>query len=220
MSCQPCLLRHSRHQSCVSAASSISHFRNYFITGSTKTQTLSPAGEFSPERHSLTLSAHCCFMLLSLFIIIIIGEQLLYSVVLVSAVQQSKSAIWIHIYICIYPFPLGSPSHPSRSSQRAELSALYIRFLLSTLNIVLYICQSQLPNCSNSLLPTPCPHIHSLCLHLYSCPANKLICTIFLDSTYKCYMINTFWLISVSVTDSRSIQFSTDDPNLFLFKAE
>ena len=81
-------------QSCVSAASSISHFRNYFITGSTKTQTLSPAGEFSPERHSLTSSAHCCFMLLSLFIIIIIiGEQLLYSVVLVSAVQQSKSAI-------------------------------------------------------------------------------------------------------------------------------
>ena len=119
-------------QSCVSAASSISHFRNYFITGSTKTQTLSPAGEFSPERHSLSLSAHCCFMLLSLFIIIIIiGVQLLYSVVFISAVQQSKSAICIHVYICIYPLPLGSPSRPSRSSQRAELSALYMRFLLT-----------------------------------------------------------------------------------------
>ena len=33
-------------------------------------------------------------------------------------------------------------------------------------------------------LPTPCPHIHSLCQHLYSCLANGFICTIFLDFTY------------------------------------
>ena len=30
----------------------------------------------------------------------------------------------------------------------------------------------------------PCPHVRSLHLHLYSCPANRFICTIFLDSTY------------------------------------
>ena len=35
---------------------------------------------------------------------------MLYSVVLVSAVQQSESAI--HIHMSPYPFPLASPSHP------------------------------------------------------------------------------------------------------------
>ena len=37
---------------------------------------------------------------------------LLYNAALVSAVQQSESAIGIHI-----PLPLEPPSHPSRSSQ-------------------------------------------------------------------------------------------------------
>ena len=36
-------------------------------------------------------------------------------------------------------------------------------------------------------LPLSCPQIHSLCLCLYSCAANRLIHTIFLDSTYMCY---------------------------------
>ena len=37
--------------------------------------------------------------------------------------------------------------------------------------------------------PTPCPQVHSLCLHLYSCPAPRFFSTIFflfLDSIYMC----------------------------------
>ena len=38
--------------------------------------------------------------------------------------------------------------------------------------------------------PSPCPQVHSLCLHLYSCPAPRFIRTIFsfffLDSIYMC----------------------------------
>ena len=55
------------------------------------------------------------------------------------------------------------------------------------LNTVIYACQSQSPN------PSHIPHfplgIHKCSLHLclYFCFANKLICTIFLDSTYKLY---------------------------------
>ena len=40
---------------------------------------------------------------------------------------------------------------------------------------------------SHSLRPRLCPQIHSLRLCLYSCTANRLIHTIFLDSTYMCY---------------------------------
>ena len=35
------------------------------------------------------------------------------------------------------------------------------------------------------LLPSLCPQFCSLRLHLYSCPADWLISTIFLDSTYN-----------------------------------
>ena len=67
-----------------------------------------------------------------------------------------------------------------------------------TLYIVVYICQSQPPHSSLPQLPFWCPYILdalsvcspsvcSLCLCLYLCFANKLICTIFLDFTYKQY---------------------------------
>ena len=36
-------------------------------------------------------------------------------------------------------------------------------------------------NLPHSLLPMLCPQVHSLCLHLYSCPANRLV---LLDSIY------------------------------------
>ena len=54
-----------------------------------------------------------------------IGIYLLYNIILVSAVQQSESAICIHIcppsWISL-PTPI--PSHPSRSSQSTMLSFL------------------------------------------------------------------------------------------------
>ena len=58
------------------------------------------------------------FPLLSTFGLFI-GVQLLYNIVLISAVQQSESATCIYIYI--YPFPLGHPS------QRPHLTHLVHR---------------------------------------------------------------------------------------------
>ena len=37
---------------------------------------------------------------------------------------------------------------------------------------------------SSPALPLLCPQVHFLCLHLYSCPANWFISTVFLDSIY------------------------------------
>lgn len=66
--CPPSLIHRdwADAQSCSAAVSSTSHFTNHFITGSSKTQTFSPPWELFPGIHSLSLSAHCCLMLLSL----------------------------------------------------------------------------------------------------------------------------------------------------------
>ena len=37
-----------------------------------------------------------------------------------------------------------------------------------------------------------CPQVHSLHLHLYSCPVNRFISTIFLDSMYMCNVLFRF----------------------------
>ena len=44
--------------------------------------------------------------------------------------------------------------------------------------MVVYICQCYSLSSSHPLLPLLCPHTHSPCLHLYSCPANRFICAI------------------------------------------
>ena len=50
---------------------------------------------------------------------------MLYDVVLVSAVQQSESAIYIYPHIpSLLSLPPPSLSHPSRSSQSTELISL------------------------------------------------------------------------------------------------
>ena len=79
----------------------------------------------------------------------------------------------------------------------------------------------------SQFIPRPFPtlsglHVCSLHLHLYSCPANKFICTSFLDSTHVniWYLFFSFWLPPLCMTDSRSIHISANDPISFLFIAE
>ena len=56
--------------------------------------------------------------------------------------------------------------------------------------------------------PSLCPQVHSLCLHLYSCPAPKFFRTFFLIP-YICfsilYLFFSFWITSLCMTYSRSI---------------
>ena len=83
------------------------------------------------------------FLIINFFI----GVQFLYNAVSVSAVQQSESAICIHIY------PLFWISFPFRSPQSTEQSSLCYTVgshQLSVLYIVVYICQSQSPNSSHT----------------------------------------------------------------------
>ena len=114
---------------------------------------------------------------ISFFLIyFLIGGKLLYNVVLVSAIQQCKLAIIIHvcvytyIYVCVYIYislpsflslPPLSLSHPSRSSQNTRLdspchtaTAHQLSILHTVLRICLHLSHSLLPPVSASPFST------------------------------------------------------------------
>ena len=95
------------------------------------------------------------------------------------------------VYIC--PLPLKPPSQlppqPNplgchRAPALGSLCHTANSYWLSNLYVVIYLfhCYSFIQ--SHLLSPWLCPKICSLCLHLYSCPVDRLIGTIFLDSIY------------------------------------
>ena len=95
------------------------------------------------------------------------------------------------LYVYIYPSLLGllqASSHPTplghhRAPIGAPCAVTAGSHWLSLLHMLVYLfqaCSQFIPLSPSSL----CPCVHSLHLHLYSCPANMFICTIFLDSTY------------------------------------
>ena len=117
-----------------------------------------------------------------------------------------------HIYTHTHTLPLAIPSntssHPSRSSQSTKLSSLCY---IAACHWLFYTCECIY---ANAILPVrltlpsaPCSHICSLGLHLYSCSANRLICTIFLDficmhMKYAIYIstyINIYATIYISI---------------------
>ena len=85
--------------------------------------------------------------MVSFFFLIFIGVQLLYNILLVSAIQQSESAIRIHISPLFWiSFPFKSPQSDEQSSLCYTVGShqLSILYIVSTV----YICQSQSPNSS------------------------------------------------------------------------
>ena len=53
-----------------------------------------------------------------------------------------------------------------------------------SLSVSMYMFPCYCLHSSHPLLPLLCPQVCSLCLHLYSCPANRFISIIFLDSIH------------------------------------
>jgi len=100
--------------------------------------------------------------------------------------QQCESAVSWHTSPSLWSlFPTTPPSQPSGSSQGTELSSLRYAAASPQLPIshtAAYIRQCSSLGSSHPLLPPLCPQIHSLCLHLYSCPTNRFISTFFPDA--------------------------------------
>ena len=118
--------------------------------------------------------------------LIFIGVDWTYNVVLVPAVQQTKSSLRVQILP-----PIGT-SFPVRSPQTAEQSSLssaagsHYSSILQTESTV-DTCQSQSPSSSHPTTPhSPLVSTRSFSMSVYFCFANKIICTTSLYSMYVC----------------------------------
>ena len=101
---------------------------------------------------------------------------------------KTKWIIYIGTYIpSLWNLPFHTPPNPPLlviTKYLAKLPVLYSSSTLAILYLVVYIYQPYSPHSSHPLLPPLHPHSHSLHLQLFSCPANKFICTIFLGSIH------------------------------------
>ena len=107
---------------------------------------------------------------------------MLCNVVLVSAIQQSKSPVCAHVSPSSWT-SLPTHHHPTLwviTEHGAELPAPYSSFPSAIYcTHAVYICTNPNPPVPPTLPFPTCPHVHSLHLCIYSCPAHTFICTIF-----------------------------------------
>ena len=101
------------------------------------------------------------------------------------------------VCVCV-PFFLSLPPsslHPTSLGHHRALSLAPCVIRQLPTSYLFYIWS---PNSSHPpLFPTPRPHVCSPCLHLYFCPANRFISSIFLNSIYMhSYMIFAFLFLT------------------------
>ena len=100
---------------------------------------------------------------------------------------------YVYTYISsLWDFPLTSPLHPSPLGHRwaPSWTPCAIQQLPTGYLFNAHKCIYASPNLSQCISPTPFPCV-STSLFFYSCPANRFICTIFLDSTcMHCYSVS------------------------------
>ena len=146
--------------------------------------------------------------------------------------QRSHNSVCVCVCRYIYISPpswaflplIPCPNFLGHSECQAGFPVLYGSFPLAMYftygSVYMWYYFLNLPQ---PFLPPLCPQVHSLHLRLYSCPTNKLICTIFLDSIHIInmqYSFFHFWFASLCIRGSRFIRLSSADSHLFLLMAE
>ena len=146
---------------------------------------------------------------------------MLYSVVLVSSIQQWESAISIHMPPPSWTsLPAPTSPLPHLGCQNPGLSFLCCTATshgLSILHMVMYIFQCYSLNSFHSL-PTP------LCPHQFSMSESLFLPWKWVHQYHLCiniwHLFFYFWLTSLCITGSRFIYLTTTDLNWFLSMAE
>ena len=106
------------------------------------------------------------------------------------AIQQRDSPKSIYIIPSLFSClpTLHSPAHLSKFSQSSRQRLLCYTatsYQLSILPQVMYIFQCYSLSSPHFFLPHLCPQVLSPHVLSYSCPANRLVSIIFIDSTYN-----------------------------------
>ena len=98
---------------------------------------------------------------------------------LLSAVQQCETATCIHNPFLLYLSPLPHPTHLGHHTASQSWAPCPIQERPTSYLFTRSSANKSIP--ISKFIPTPDlgPHICSLCLHLYSYPANRFIGTIF-----------------------------------------
>ena len=152
-------------------------------------------------------------------------EDNCFTMLLVPAIQHHESALSVHIASPSWaslppsPYPTSLGCHPALHWAPCVLQQLLLAVCFIYGNVYF---QCYALHLSHPLLPLLC-QVCSVCLCLYSCPANWITGTIFLDSVYMCYMQYFFFSLSdllYSVTGSRFIHLSSTDSNSLFFMTE
>ena len=118
-------------------------------------------------------------------------------------------------FLCPHPTPLGLGRAPSWAP------CVIWRLPTSCLLCTGCTCGGWTLSLSCPLFPLLCPKLQSLHQHLYPCPANRYHFSRFCRYALTCSIcFSLFWPASLSMTDSRLIHITTNDPVPLLFMAE
>ena len=98
--------------------------------------------------------ALCLFFFLSFFYFFKLGYSC-FTIMFVSAIQWSESAIYTYIHPLPYKSPSHSPSHPSMSSQSTEFCSLHYTACFHQQSFYTWQCTHVSPNFP--IPPTPYP---------------------------------------------------------------
>ena len=143
------------------------------------------------------------------------------------AIHHHESAMGAHVSPHPgLPFPPTSPTIPVDCPRASALSALLhpsnLRWL-SILHMVIYMFQCySLKSFHPHLLPHS-PKVCSLCVCLFCCLAYRIVIIVFLNYTYKHYILYwhfSFWLTSLYIMGSSFIHLIRTDSNELFLMAE
>ena len=129
---------------------------------------------------------------------------------LACAVQQREAAIWIHTSCPAQTFL--APSCPSQPSwyHKAPSFVLYKALCSCAIQQSVLHTIGCIRQCYS--LSSFYPFLPSLCPHLYSCPANRVISTIFLDSSFLLWAVLVIYYSITDYTKFRGLQLSSHLP--------
>ena len=102
--------------------------------------------------------------------------------------------LYLYTYLLLFSLHPTTPFYSLGHYRAASRAPCAVQQFLTSFPFRTWLCinvAATLP-IRSTLTFSPCVHMSTICVSLYSCPANSFISTIFLDSIYMCSYILFF----------------------------